>query len=151
MKTVIQIKSLESVLLLLRKWKKRKQENFLVITLNDELALIKVHHISKGLVNETFIHPRECFYPVVKDLAVAMILVHNHPSGNASSSAEDDKITERMSMAAEIMGIHLLDHIIITPGDDYYSYRQANKLSDKHDAAELGTFVKSLDNCYRNN
>jgi DNA repair protein RadC len=112
--------------------------------------VIKVHHITKGLVNRTIIHPRECFYPAVRDMAVAVILVHNHPSGSALSSEEDDEITKRMYMAAEIMGINMLDHIIITPKDNFYSYRHDGKLQAKYQTYELEEFAASLGKPYGN-
>jgi DNA repair protein RadC len=148
MKTAIQIKNHESVLSLLRKWQKCKQENFLTITLNGAYEVIKIHHVSKGFVNKTIVHPRECFYPAARDMAVAVILVHNHPSGSALSSEEDDEITKRMCMAAEIMGINMLDHIIITPKDNFYSYRQDGKIPNLYEGYELEEFVQSLSKNY---
>src|SRR5215469_4819533 len=108
MKEAIQIRSPETVLSVVKRWKKCRQENFLAITLNGAHEVIKVHHVSKGLVNRTIVHPRECFYPSVKDLSSAVIFVHNHPSGSTTPSPEDDEITKRMSMSAEILGINLL-------------------------------------------
>jgi DNA repair protein RadC len=143
-KEPIQIKSPETVLPLMQKWRKQKQENFLTITLNGSHEIINIHHISKGLVNKTIIHPRECFYPAIKDLAVAVILIHNHPSGSIRSSPEDDEITKRMSMAAEILGINILDHIIISPRDNYYSYRKDGRMLDNHKVYELENFVESI-------
>ena len=148
MKETIQIKRPGSVLPLLRKWRNRQQENFLAIALNGAHEVIKVHHITKGLVNKTIVHPRECFHPIIKDLAVAVIFVHNHPSGSALSSPEDDQITKNMSMAAEILGINMLDHIIITSKENYYSYRQDGKLTSKHENYELEEFVESLGKTY---
>ena len=148
MKEPILIKHPQAVLLLMKRWKNRRQENFLSITLNGVHEVIKIHHITKGLINRTIVHPRECFYPTIKDLASAVIFVHNHPSGSAISSPEDDEITKRLSMTAQIMGINLLDHIIITPQGNYYSYRQENRLSDKYKVYELDAFVKSLSNDY---
>ena len=150
MKEAIQIRSPESVLPLMRRWKNRRQENFLTITLNGSHEIIKIHHITKGLVNRTIVHPRECLYPAIKDLASAVLLVHNHPSGSNKSSVEDDEITKRMSMATEILGIRLLDHIIITPKDTYYSYRQEGKIPLEHKGYELESFVKSLEKDYDN-
>jgi len=77
-----------------------------------------------------------------------VIFVHNHPSGSPNPSNEDDDITKRLSMAAEIMGINLLDHIIITPHDNFYSYRQDGKISGNHQAYELEELVASLRNDY---
>jgi DNA repair protein RadC len=70
MKQSVQIRSPESVLPLMRNWRNRRQENFITITLNGAHEVIKVHHVSKGLVNRTIAHPRECFYPAVRDMAV---------------------------------------------------------------------------------
>jgi len=148
MKESIQIKNPEEVLPLLRKWRKQKQENFLTITLNGAHEVIKIHHISKGLINKTITHPRECFYPAIKDLAVAVIFIHNHPSGSTISSPEDDEITKSMSMAAEILGINILDHIIISPRGSYYSYRKEGKMPNKHKAYELENFVESIKKDY---
>jgi DNA repair protein RadC len=144
----VHVKNPESLLPLLQKWQKQKQENFLTITLNGALEVIKVHHISKGIINRTIVHPRECFYPAIKDLAVAVILIHNHPSGLSSPSPEDDDITKRMSMAAEIMGIKVVDHIIITPSHNHYSYRKEGKLPFYHRPCEIENFVESLQKDY---
>jgi len=148
MKESIQIKSPEAVLPYLRKWRKQKQENFLIITLNSVHEIIKIHHISKGLINKTIIHPRECFYPAIKDLAVSVILIHNHPSGSILSSPEDDEITKRMCMTAEILGINVLDHIIISPRNNFYSYRKEGKMPNNHEAYELENFVESIKKDY---
>ena len=148
MKEAIRIRNPVSVLPLLRRWKNCRQENFLAVTLNGAHDVIRLHHISKGIVNRTIVHPRECFYPIIKDLATAVIFVHNHPSGSPNPSNEDDDITKRLSMAAEIMGINLLDHIIITPKDSFYSYRQDGKISGNHQAYELEELVASLRNGY---
>jgi len=143
-----QIKSPECVLPLLRRWQNRRQENFLAITLNGSHQVIKIHHITKGLANRTIIHPRECFYPTIKDYAVSVIFVHNHPSGSAISSPEDDEVTERLGMTAEILGINMLDHIIITPKNGLYSYRREGRLPNKHKGYVLKKFVKSLGKAY---
>jgi DNA repair protein RadC len=149
MKEAIQIKNPYNILPLIHKWKNCRQENFLTITLNGAHEVIKVHHISKGLVNKTIVHPRESFYPAIKDLAVAFIFVHNHPSGNASPSSEDEEITSRLSMTAEILGINMLDHIIITPKDTFYSFRQEGKMPDRHKSYQLKEFAASLTRTYK--
>jgi DNA repair protein RadC len=147
-KEAMQIRTPESVLPLLKRWRNCRQENFLAITLNGAHKVIKVHHISKGLVNRTIIHPRECLYPAIKDFAVSVIFVHNHPSDSAVSSPEDDTITKRLGMAAEILGINMLDHIIITPNNGFYSYRRDNKLPKRYKGYELNEFVSSLGKAY---
>ncbi|MDR2094666.1 MAG: DNA repair protein RadC [Treponema sp.] len=108
---------------LLKDYRGRRQEHFIVITLDASHNVIKRHVVTKGLVNRTIVHPREVLYHAVRDFAVALIVAHNHPSGSPYPSREDDAITERLSKAAGILGFHLLDHIIVTK-DDYYSFRQ---------------------------
>ena len=149
MKEAIRIRNPVSVLPLLRRWRNCRYENFLAITLNGAHDVIRLHHITKGIATKTIVHPRECFYPIIKDFAVAVIFVHNHPSGSANPSQEDDDITKRLSMASEIMGINLLDHIIITPHDNFYSYRQDGKITGNHQPYELEELVASLRNDYR--
>ena len=79
--------------------------------------------ISKGTVNATLVTPREIFVEAVKYHAVSLILVHNHPGGNPTPSTCDKEVTERVFQAGEMLGIHLIDHIII--GDQkYVSFRE---------------------------
>ena len=131
MKEKIHVIHPEDILPLLKKWMKKKEENFLVITLNGAHEVIKVHHITKGLVNRTIIHPREAFFPCIKDYATSLILCHNHPSGgHPEPSKGDDEITERLAKAAHIMGFNLLDHIIIEPNGTYSSYKLEGKLRE---------------------
>lgn len=99
----------------------KTQEHFVVITVNGAHQIIKSHVITMGLVNRTIVHPREVFYPAVKDKAVAIIIGHNHPSGRTEPSMEDVEVTKRIKDAGEIMGIKLLDHIIVSK-TGYYSF-----------------------------
>lgn len=126
----IQIKNPSDALPALKRWQKQRQENFIVITLDGAHQIIKVHHVTKGLVNKTIVHPREVFYPAIKDFSTAIMCVHNHPSGSVEPSPEDDEITDRICMAGSILGIRVLDHIIITRFGDYYSYRSNGRISD---------------------
>ena len=84
---------------------------------------MKVRLITKGLLNESQIHPREVFAGAIEDRAAAIILIHNHPSGNLHPSRQDLKITKDMETAGEILGIKLLDHLIIGPGDGFWSIK----------------------------
>jgi DNA repair protein RadC len=128
----------------LKKWKNRRQENFLAITLDGSHSIIKTYHITKGLVNRTLIHPRECFWPAVKDCAVAIVFAHNHPSGYAMPSPEDDETTKNLCMAGSILGIRVLDHIILTKNDTYYSYRQSGHIKDDFPPVELKDFTDRI-------
>ena len=105
----------------------KRQEHFIVVTLNGSHAVINVRVVSIGLVNRTVIHPREIFYPAVQDNAVSIIVAHNHPSGNLEPSKEDIEITDKVKKAGEIMGIQLLDHLIISK-NGLFSLSEAGKL-----------------------
>lgn len=82
--------------------------------LNSHNRVIRNEVISIGTVNSSIIHPREVFRPGIESSAAAVILAHNHPSGEAAASAEDVKVTEQLIAAGKILGIRVLDHVIIT-------------------------------------
>lgn len=105
----------------LKKYQNKRKEHFLVLTLNGAHNVIAVRLVSMGLVNRTIVHPREVFYWAIKDNACAVILAHNHPSGNIDPSPEDQEITKRLQQAGEILGITVLDHLVITK-TRYYSF-----------------------------
>ena len=134
------VKKPSDILSILKRWKNRRQENFLAITLDGKHSVIKTHHITKGIVNRTMFHPRECFWPAIKDNATAIAFAHNHPSGNAEPSPEDNETTKRLCMAGSILGINVLDHVIITNNDNYYSYRQSGGIKDNFTHNELDDF-----------
>jgi DNA repair protein RadC len=89
------------------------REVFVLFTLNQKHAVIDRHIISLGSLTETFIHPREVFATAIVDAAAAILLAHNHPSGDPSPSTADQALTLRLTAAAELLGIRLLDHLII--------------------------------------
>lgn len=90
------------------------QEHFIVFTLDGQNKVINKHVVTKGLVNQSQIHPRETFYPAIKDNAVSIIVAHNHPSGNTDPSESDLAATKRLVEASKLLGIPLLDHLIVT-------------------------------------
>ena len=90
----------------------RKQEHFICISLNGANEVIAVRTVSIGLLDQTQVHPREVFADPITDRAAAIIVAHNHPSGNLLPSTEDKQMTRRLRAAAETLGIKLLDHII---------------------------------------
>jgi DNA repair protein RadC len=98
----------------LSRYSRRKQEHFLVITLDGAQHVISVHIASIGLLNRTLVHPRETFRRAILDNSGSVILAHNHPSGDLTPSREDREATERMVKAGRILGIEVLDHLIIT-------------------------------------
>ena len=98
-----------------------RKEYFLVLLLDGKNRIIRRVQVSEGSLNQSIVHPREVFSPAVKESAAAMILVHNHPTGDPAPSQEDIAITRRLKEAGEIMGIRVLDHIIIGDGE-YLSF-----------------------------
>jgi len=116
----------------------------LAVTLNGAHEVIKVHHITKGLVNRTVVHPRECFCPAIKDYASSVAFVHNHPSGNLSPSGEDQNITDRLCMAGSILGFNVVDHIIVGPKGGLFSFRREGAMRENFSQAEKNEFVSYL-------
>jgi DNA repair protein RadC len=70
--------------------------------------------ISRGTLNASLVHPREVFLPAIMLAACSLILIHNHPSSDTTPSREDIELTRRMVQAADILGIEILDHLIVT-------------------------------------
>jgi DNA repair protein RadC len=109
-----------------------RNESLRVILLDTRYHLIRIQEVSTGSVNESIAHPREIFHPAVASSAYAVIVVHNHPSGDMSPSQADHSLTRRLAEAAELLQIKLLDHIIIgapangNPG--YFSFKEAGVL-----------------------
>jgi len=128
-KKVIPIKHPKDIYNCLKRYANKKQEYFLVITLNGAHEVISIKISTIGLVNRTLTHIREIFTHAIKDNAVAIAVAHNHPSGSLKASDGDDEITERLKDACKIMGIHFLDHLIISK-NGYYSYRENRKITD---------------------
>ena len=140
----IKIKNPKDIIAAVKKWRNRRQENFLVITMDTGHVVTKLHHITKGLLDKTVTHPRECFYPAIKDYSQAVAFVHNHPSGNPQPSLEDDIVTERLCMTGVIIGINVIDHIIITPKGNYYSYRENGKIIEDYSTADQRRFIEEI-------
>jgi len=111
------------VLPLLQHYTLEKQEHFLCVSLNGAQEVIQIRTVSVGTLNRTLIHPREVFSDPLKERAAAVILSHNHPSGNCEPSIKDIDVTKRLLKVSEIIGIHLLDHLIITAAD-YFSFME---------------------------
>ncbi|PKL25038.1 MAG: DNA repair protein RadC [Spirochaetae bacterium HGW-Spirochaetae-3] len=121
------VKQPEDVYESVKRYKAKKQEHFLVMTLDGAHQPIKTHVVSIGLVNRTIVHPREVFYRAIKDMAAAVLLVHNHPSGQVQPSQEDRDITHRLIEAGELLGIPVLDHLIIS-AKSFYSFTEHGEL-----------------------
>ena len=103
------------------------KEHFLAVTLNGGHNIIQIHVVSIGTTNSTFAHPRDVFYEAIKENASAVIVCHNHPSGQVEPSEEDIECTRKLIQASKIIGIPLLDHIIID-FSSYYSFLESGLL-----------------------
>ena len=89
------------------------REEFHVVLLDEKHHVIKTEQITVGLSNKSLAHPREIFKPAIRESASALILVHNHPSGDTTPSQDDKTITKELKTAADTLGIRVLDHIIL--------------------------------------
>jgi DNA repair protein RadC len=123
----VRIRQPQDIYALLRHHADRKQERFLCLSLNGAHEVLALRIVSIGLVNRTIVHPREVFADAIIDRAAAVIVAHNHPSGQLKPSPEDDEITQRLNAAADVLGLHFLDHLIFTD-IAWYSYRQSGRL-----------------------
>jgi DNA repair protein RadC len=99
------------------------KEHFMILHLDSKNRIIKDEVISIGTLNASIIHPREIFKSAIKESANAIILVHNHPSGDSEPSAEDEQVTEKIFQAGELLSIKVLDHVIIGK-DTYHSFKE---------------------------
>lgn len=127
-KQIYRIKQPRDAVNALKRYRKMKQEHFLVLTLDGEHKVIRVTVATVGILNRTLVHPREIFRRAIEDNANAIILSHNHPSGNTEPSEEDNEVTSRLSEAGKLLGISVLDHIIISPSG-FYSYLESGNSS----------------------
>jgi DNA repair protein RadC len=90
-----------------------KREEFHVVLLDEKHSVIKTEQVTVGILNKSLAHPREVLKPAIQESASALILVHNHPSGDPTPSQDDKTITKELKSAAEILGLRILDHIIL--------------------------------------
>jgi len=100
-----------------------KKEVFITLLVDTKLKLIKEVKVSEGTLNQSLIHPREIFKEAVKESAYAVILIHNHPSGDPTPSEQDIEITKKLKKVSEILEIPILDHVIIGSGK-YFSMKE---------------------------
>lgn len=103
----------------LKDLRSKKQECFVVLTLDGANRLINNEVVFQGTLDRSIIHPREIFARAIEDRAASIIVAHNHPSGNPKPSEEDVAVTERIREAGEILGIRVLEHIIVTKNEQW--------------------------------
>jgi DNA repair protein RadC len=88
-------------------------ERFLVVLLDGRHRLLRHELVSQGTLTASLVHPREVFRPALRESAAALVLVHNHPSGDPAPSAEDREVTARLVRAGELLGIPVIDHVVV--------------------------------------
>ncbi|MBI3800232.1 MAG: JAB domain-containing protein [Deltaproteobacteria bacterium] len=98
------------------RFERADREEFIVLLLDAKNKLLGFHVVSVGSLTASVVHPREVFKVAILGNAVALILVHNHPSGDPLPSAEDVAITTRLCQIGEVLGIKILDHVVIGEG-----------------------------------
>jgi len=103
-------------------------EQFIVFALDARHRLRARRLISIGTLTASLVHPREVFRFAVREGAAAILLAHNHPSGDPAPSVEDVAVTERLVEVGRLVGIRVIDHVIVA-GGGYYSFREAGRLS----------------------
>ena len=91
----------------------RTQEEFHILLLNTKNRVLSSSHVATGILDGALVAPREVFTRAIKQAAAAVVLVHNHPSGDTTPSHEDKVLTARMVEAGKILGIDVLDHLIV--------------------------------------
>jgi DNA repair protein RadC len=101
------------------RFERSDREEFLLVLLDGRNQVAGFNVVSTGTLTASLVHPREVFKPAILGNAAALILIHNHPSGDPEPSAEDKALTERLRQAGDLIGIRVLDHVVI--GDGRYA------------------------------
>ena len=108
------------------------RESLRVVLLDTQLQHLRTEEVSNGSLNESIAHPREIFRPALIYAAFAVVIVHNHPSGDPAPSDADRRLTVRLAEVARLLQIQLFDHVIIGTADNgrrpYFSFREAGLL-----------------------
>ncbi|MEN6565872.1 MAG: JAB domain-containing protein [Veillonellales bacterium] len=102
-------------------------EKFCTVLLDTKYNVIGISVVSSGILNAAVVHPREVFQRALMSNSAAIILVHNHPSGDVTPSQEDIDLTKKLVKCGKIMQIDVLDHIILSC-ENYKSLKEANLL-----------------------
>ena len=117
--------SVSAAELLFKTWNKDLigiQECFKVILLNNANKVKGIFEVSTGGITGTMVYLRIVFAVILKSLTTSVILAHNHPSGTLKPSESDKRLTEKIKSASILLDIKILDHLILTPDGEYYSF-----------------------------
>jgi DNA repair protein RadC len=99
------------------------RELFLALNLSSANNINSIHVVSIGSLNQSIVHPRECFKTALLSNAVSVVLAHNHPSGEVIPSEEDKQITLKLKECGQLLNIQVLDHVIVGE-KGYFSFRE---------------------------
>ena len=100
------------------------REVFAVALLTVRHRVLGLHTVSVGCLTSSLVHPREVFKPAILAGSAALLLAHNHPSGDPEPSAEDIALTRRLTAAGQLLGIEILDHLILGEAGRFVSLRE---------------------------
>ena len=102
-------------------------EEFHLLALDSQSQVLREVLVTRGLLNSSLVHPREVFRAAIAEAAAGIIVVHNHPSGDPTPSAEDRSVTQQLAAAGRLLDLPLYDHVIIA-GDRFLSFATAGLL-----------------------
>lgn len=105
-----------------------RQEVFTVLLLDTRQRLMREVEVSRGSLNQSLVHPREVYGPAMREAAAAILVVHNHPSGDPTPSREDHDVTRRLVRVGQLVGIPLVDHVVIAT-QGYCSFARSGWLA----------------------
>lgn len=118
------------------------QEVFAVLLLDGRHKAMGYVEVSRGTMTSSLVHPREVFGPALRMGAVALVLAHNHPSGDAEPSTEDRNVTRRLAEAGALLGVPVLDHVVVATGGEYASIREQSPRLFEVDESEIPFVVR---------
>lgn len=104
--------------------KEADRENFLVLLLDTKNQVIGINTVSVGILDSALVHPREVFKAAIIANSTAILLAHNHPSGDPTPSLEDRRVTQRLQEAGQNLGIEVMDHIILGEREQFVSLKE---------------------------
>lgn len=102
-------------------------EEFRLLALDSQSRVLREVLVTRGLLNSSLVHPREVFRPAIAEAAAGIIVVHNHPSGDPTPSAEDQAVTRQLVAAGRLLDLPVYDHVVIA-GDRFVSFATAGLL-----------------------
>lgn len=102
-------------------------EVFAMLCVTTKHRVIAYHEVSRGTLDSTLVHPREVFKAALLANAAAVIVCHNHPSGDPSPTIDDLDVTRRLVSTGELLGVPVLDHIVVGDGR-YFSFKEGGRM-----------------------